>query len=82
MMARAVAWCASSAGATARWHPKSLVADVAGHQSTALRYFTLDGTGHATRKEQGRMARRHIIWRNNHAHDERLRRIINKANLA
>jgi hypothetical protein len=28
------------------------------------------------------MIRRYIIWRNTHAHDERLRRIINRANVA
>jgi hypothetical protein len=28
------------------------------------------------------MIRRYIIWRNNHAHDERLRIIINRANVA
>jgi hypothetical protein len=28
------------------------------------------------------MIRRYIIWRNNHAYDERLRRIIDKANVA
>ncbi|WP_344954061.1 hypothetical protein [Actinomadura miaoliensis] len=42
-------------------------------QFTALRYFTLDGTDHATRKEEGSMIRRYIIWRNQHAADERLR---------
>jgi transposase len=51
-------------------------------QFTALRYFALDGTDHATHKEQGSMIRRYIIWRNTHAHDERLRRIINRANVA
>jgi len=51
-------------------------------QFTALRYFTLDGTDHASHKEQASMIRRHIIWRNNHAHDERLRRIVAKANVA
>jgi transposase len=51
-------------------------------QFTALRYFTLDGTDHATRKEQASTIRRYIIWRNNHACDERLRRIIAKANIA
>jgi hypothetical protein len=51
-------------------------------QSTALRYFALDGTDHATHKEQASMIRRHIIWRNNHAYDQRLRRIINRANVA
>ena len=28
------------------------------------------------------MIRRYIIWRNNHAYDERLRRIVTKANVA
>ena len=50
-------------------------------QFTALRYFTLDGTDHASHKEQPSMIRRYIIWRNNHAYDERLRRIV-KANVA
>ena len=51
-------------------------------QFTALRYFTLDGTDHPSHKEQASMIRRYIIWRNNHAYDERLRRIIDKANVA
>jgi transposase len=51
-------------------------------QFTALRYFALDGTDHASHKEQASMIRRYIIWRNNHAYDERLRRIIDKANVA
>jgi transposase len=51
-------------------------------QFTALRYFTLDGTDHATHKEQASMIRRYIIWRNTHAYDERLRRIIDRANVA
>jgi hypothetical protein len=51
-------------------------------QFTALRYFALDGTDHATHQEQASMIRRYIIWRNNHAYDERLRRIINRANVA
>ena len=41
-------------------------------QFTALRYFALDGTDHATHEQQGSMIRRYIIWRNNHAYDERL----------
>jgi transposase len=41
-------------------------------QFTALRYFALDGTDHASHKEQASMIRRYIIWRNNHAYDERL----------
>jgi transposase len=51
-------------------------------QFTALRYFALDGTGHASHKEQASMIRRYIIWRNNHAYDERLRRIVARANVA
>jgi transposase len=51
-------------------------------QFTALRYFALDGTDHASHKEQASMIRRYIIWRNNHAYDERLSRIINRANVA
>ncbi len=51
-------------------------------QFTALRYFALDGTDHASHKEQARMIRRYIIWRNNHAYDERLRRVVTRANVA
>jgi len=51
-------------------------------QFTALRYFALDGTDHATHQEQGSMIRRYIIWRNNHAYDQRLRRIVARANVA
>jgi hypothetical protein len=40
-------------------------------QLTALRYFALDGTDHATYQEQASMIRRYIIWRNNYADDER-----------
>src|SRR5262249_59146450 len=31
-------------------------------QFTALRYFVLDGTDHASHEEQGSMIRRYIIW--------------------
>jgi transposase len=51
-------------------------------QFTALRYFTLDGTDHATHKEQGSMIRRYIIWRNRHADDQRLRAVVDRANVA
>jgi transposase len=51
-------------------------------QFTALRYFALDGTDHASHQEQGSMIRRYIIWRNNHAYDQRLRRIVDRANVA
>jgi transposase len=48
-------------------------------QFTALRYFALDGTDHATHQEQASMIRRYIIWRNNHAYDERLRQVVARA---
>jgi transposase len=51
-------------------------------QFAALRYFALDGTDHASHQEQASMIRRYIIWRNNHAYDERLRRVIDRANVA
>ena len=51
-------------------------------QFTALRYFALDGTDHASHEEQASTIRRYIIWRNNHAYDERLRRVVIRANVA
>jgi transposase len=51
-------------------------------QFTALRYFALDGTDHTAHKEQASMIRRYIIWRNNHAYDERLRRVVDRAYVA
>jgi transposase len=51
-------------------------------QFTALRYFALDGTDHATHQQQASMIRRYIIWRNNHAYDERLRQVVTRANVA
>ena len=51
-------------------------------QFTALRYFALDGTDHRNHQEQGSMIRRYIIWRNQHAADERLAQIVAKANAA
>ena len=51
-------------------------------QFTALRYFALDGTDHPGHKEQASMIRRYIIWRNNHAYDERLRQVVTRANVA
>ncbi|GHE14493.1 transposase [Streptomyces alanosinicus] len=51
-------------------------------QFTALRYFTLDGTDHPTHKAQGSMIRRYLIRRNKHAQDERLREVVNRANVA
>ncbi|MEU0163502.1 IS630 family transposase [Streptomyces sp. NPDC006261] len=51
-------------------------------QFTALRYFTLDGTDHASHKEQGSTIRRYIVWRNRHADDRRLRAVVDRANVA
>jgi hypothetical protein len=51
-------------------------------QFTALRHFVPDGTGHASCAEQASIMRQYIIWRNNHAYDERFRRIVAKANVA
>ncbi|POX63154.1 IS630 family transposase [Streptomyces sp. Ru62] len=51
-------------------------------QFTARRYFALDGTDHTSHKQQGSMIRRYIIWRNKHAADERLREVVNRANVA
>ncbi len=51
-------------------------------QFQALRYFTLDGTDHASHEEQNSMIRRYIIWRNQHAQDETLRELVKRANVA
>ncbi len=51
-------------------------------QFTALREFTLNGTDHATHREQNSMIRRYIAWRNRHTDDPRLRRIVDRANVA
>jgi len=51
-------------------------------QFTALRYFALDGTDHVSHTEQSSMIRRYIIWRNNHAYDQRLRQVVTRANVA
>ncbi|WSB38965.1 transposase [Streptomyces scopuliridis] len=51
-------------------------------QFTALRYFTLDGTDHASHKEQGSVIRRYIIWRNKHQADIRLCAIVTRVNIA
>jgi hypothetical protein len=51
-------------------------------QFTALRYFALDGTDHATHREQASMIRRCIIWRNDCAYDRRLRQVVTRANVA
>jgi transposase len=51
-------------------------------QFQALRYFALDGTDHPTHYEQARMIRRYIAWRNRNAHDQDLRELIKRANVA
>jgi transposase len=51
-------------------------------QFTALRYFALDGTDHESHEQQARMIRRYIAWRNRHAHDEELRQVVKRANVA
>ena len=51
-------------------------------QFTGLRLFALDGTDHPDHATQARMIRRYIAWRNRHAHDRTLRRVVNRANVA
>ncbi|GAA2216815.1 hypothetical protein GCM10010429_46090 [Micromonospora olivasterospora] len=51
-------------------------------QFTALRYVILDGTDHASHKEQGCMIRRYILRRNRDADDQRLRAVVGMANAA
>ena len=51
-------------------------------QFQALRYFTLEGTDHASHREQASMIRRYIIWRNRNAHDRALRELVKRANVA
>ena len=51
-------------------------------QFQALRYFALDGTDHPSHHEQARMIRRYIAWRNRNAHDQDLRDLIKRANVA
>jgi hypothetical protein len=51
-------------------------------QFTALRYFAVDGTDHASHGEQASMIRRYIAWRNHNTRDRRLGKIVNRANVA
>jgi hypothetical protein len=48
-------------------------------QFTALRYFALDGTDHPAHREQARMIRRYIAWRNRHVTDPKLRKVVKRA---
>ncbi len=51
-------------------------------QFTALRYFALDRTDHATHAEQALTIRRYIAWRNRHAGTHpRLREVVTKAEI-
>ena len=51
-------------------------------QFTALREFTLNGTDHASHREQGSMIRRYIAWRNRNTRNPRLRQIVERATIA
>ena len=51
-------------------------------QFTALRYFTLDGTDHESHEAQAFLIRRYIAWRNRNAHNETLRELVKRANVA
>jgi transposase len=51
-------------------------------QFRALRHFTLNGTDHPYHATQARLIRGYIAWRNRHAHDAQLRRLVNTANVA
>nr|WSX76743.1 hypothetical protein OH826_24685 [Streptomyces sp. NBC_00899] len=53
-----------------------------GGSFSALYYVTLDGTDHASHREQGGMVRHDITWRPKHAAGERLREAVVKANVA
>jgi hypothetical protein len=48
-------------------------------QFTALRHFALDGTDHDSHRAQASMIRRYIAWRNRHATDPGLRKVIRRA---
>jgi hypothetical protein len=64
-----------------QWVGGDLAAGADG-DTAALRYFALDRTDHATHQEQASMIRRYTIWRNSHAYDERLLRVLARANVA
>ncbi|WP_107052892.1 hypothetical protein [Streptomyces sp. NRRL S-337] len=49
---------------------------------TALRYVALDGTDHASHKQQGSKVRRHTTCWNKHPVDIRLRILVPRANVA
>lgn len=51
-------------------------------QFKALRYFTLNGTDHPDHATQARLIRCYIAWRNRNTDNQRLRRLVNTANVA
>jgi hypothetical protein len=57
------------------------VAGQTGLVSGPVRYFALDGTDHASYKDQASMIRRYIVRCANHVCDERLRRVVDRANV-
>jgi hypothetical protein len=65
-----------------RTQPRRREIKKAAKSCPALRYFALDGTDHSSHQQQASMIRRYIIWRNNHAYEQRLRRIVDRANAA
>jgi transposase len=50
-------------------------------QFTALRYFALNATDHPNHHEQASMIRRYIGWRNRHATDPLLRKVVQRASM-
>lgn len=50
-------------------------------QFTGLCFFALDGTDHRSHREQGSMILRYIAWRNHHATDPALRKVVRRASL-
>ena len=48
----------------------------------ALRYCCLNGTDHPDHATQARLIRRYIAWRNRHAADPSLTRVVRRANTA
>jgi hypothetical protein len=43
---------------------------------------TLGRTDHTSHQQQPSRIRRYIAWRNQHAHNQRLRQIVDRANIA
>lgn len=50
-------------------------------QFTGLRCFALSGTDFGSHREQGRMIRRYIAWRNNHTIDPKLGKVVARASI-